>query len=659
MKIISEFKKRPLARLGLFVATMLLSQGVQAQDWYKYDSLATKYKNEHAVYTNFSGKLVITIEDGNLVANNYSTIEKLYLDDQSLNTVNREYFEYGDFNQLTGYSALTYLPARGKTYKRVGCNTFGSGRPADYTFYDDSRIAVAYFSGLQKRAITETRYSTENTDVHMLSGFIFQDYFESLPIAYASYEVIVPRNVNMEFSVSGSNTAIIKKTTEEKNGRIHYLFTATDIPAAKSFENIPSWRHYMPHVIPYITSFRLDGAKKDSIVSRSPDDLYKYLYNYVRGINFKTDSFITKTVAEITKDDVTPAEKAAHIYKWVQENIHYVAIENGLEGFVPRPADTVYKRMYGDCKDMASICQAMCRKAGVNAYFAWIGTDHMPYKIEDVPLNVNFNHMICAVKDGDDWVFLDGTNRLQPYGCNREDIQGKQALISIDEHNYKIVSIPVEPAEKNVTVDSSHIAIAERKIEGSLSQAYTGHDAMMVGYKLLYNKKKDDREKMIRALTLRGSDKYTQKKFEAKTNKSGKRDVTVNVDFVVEDYVMNAGKKCFVNMNLLHHFEDAHIDMKDRNVPWHYDYKSKHKEVVVLDIPKGYKVDYLPAPVKGSLDNVWNYTITYTADKKHITLTKEYEVNALSINPDRFAANNKLVDDLRKSYRESVVLTTN
>src|SRR6185437_5848516 len=135
---------------------------------------------------------------------------------------------------------------------------------------------------------------------------------------------------------------------------------------------------------------------------------------------------LNNLVSDLIKDDKTQRERAAHIYSWVQKNIHYIAFEKGLEGFIPRPADTVYKRKYGDCKDMSSIIMAMCRKAGLDAHFVWIGTTEKPYTFEETPLPLVSNHMICAVKLGGDWVFMDGTDPALPFGKNREDIQGKE-----------------------------------------------------------------------------------------------------------------------------------------------------------------------------------------------------------------------------------------
>ncbi len=651
-------KLRTAGKLSLTVTALLLTCQVHGQEknMDRYDSIAAKYKNEHAVYTELKQQLVITAEDGKLVANSHYTLEKLFLSDLSLNNYNTDNFYFSSLHQLTDYSGFIYVP-QGRKYKKITSNAFGAGRPHDYVFYDDNRVGQAYYSGVKKNALTETRYSIENADIHMLSPFLFQDF--NLPVVHATFEIIAPNYVNMNFVLKGEHTDAIKQTKEEKNGRIIYTFTATDMPEVKEMDHVPSWRYYVPHVIPYITSYRITGAKKDSVISSNPDMLYKYQYGFIHDINMKHDTFLAKKVAELTKNATSQREKAANIYKWVQQNIHYIAIENGLEGFIPRPADTVFKRNYGDCKDMTSILVTMCRLAKLDAYYTWVGSDELPYTNAETPLICVNNHMICALKINEEWLFLDATNPVQPLGANRDDLQGKEAMIAINEKTYKIVTIPEVAADNNVITDSTYLKLGDGVVTGSVLQQHKGYPAWNIAYMNMHTSREEDRAKAVKAITARGSDRYIQNKYDIAVADIPAKDATIRADFTINNYAQVTGKQCFVNMNLCRTFENKRIDTKDRTVPSYTDYKSKKKEVVVLEIPKGYKVSYLPKPAKGSVPGLWSYNISYKADKNKITLTKEYEVNTRSIASAKFADNNKMVDDLRKIYKESVVLTAN
>ena len=46
-------------------------------------------------------------------------------------------------------------------------------------------------------------------------------------------------------------------------------------------------------------------------------------------------------------------EKAKAIFKWVQDNINYVAFGDGYGGFIPEGASATCDTRYGDCKAMS------------------------------------------------------------------------------------------------------------------------------------------------------------------------------------------------------------------------------------------------------------------------------------------------------------------
>ncbi len=635
---------------GIFMAALFVACSLQAQE---YDSLAVKYKNEDAVVAHYTRHLVISNEGGELVANSYFTKEKLFITDLSRGVYNTDYFFHSDFHQLNDLTAVAMLPTK-SGYRKVPCYNFAEVNPErDNVFYDDNRYVIVSYSGLLKNSVTRTRYAIEHTDLHMIPAFSYQG---NLPVDEAIFEVTVPNYVNMGFVLKGTDTGMIHKTVEEKAGKITYKFTINNVKAVKDYDHVPSGNYYITHIIPYITSYKLSEASKKVDMLGNPDQLYKYMYKNVRNRNLKEDTLLNNTVAEITRFDVSKRDKAMHIYQWVQKNLHYIAFEKGLEGFVPRDAAQVLKRKYGDCKDMAGVLVTMCRKAGLDAYFTWIGTRDIPYSFNETPLPLVCNHMICALKLGDEWIFMDGTHPYIPFGQNPGGIQGKEAMIAIDEKNYKIVTIPVTSSDKNQLVDSTYMKFNNFRITGTVKQSYTGYKAWELGVKKMYIKG-DDWDKEVLSLTERGSDKYRKDKHAVYTGLTPDKSATIEAEFTVDDYVHKAGKQTYINMNVRHTFEDNRIDTEDRNFPVYFNYQHLTKEVVVLEIPKGYKVSYLPKSSQGSVDGLWSYKITYKAEKNKITLIKEYELSALAASPKMFAANNKMVDELKKQYRETVVLT--
>jgi len=464
--------------------------------------------------------------------------------------------------------------------------------------------------------------------------------------------------MKIKFVLVGEYAAKVKQTTEEDGSNMIYTWTAEDLPAIKSYTDAPNVSYYALHIMPYIDNYQGPDDEKQKHILGNPDDLYHYYYKFIKNVNKEESEIISNTVAEITKGDVTQRQKAEHIYHWVQQNMHYVAFEDKLNGFIPRDAKDICKNKFGDCKDMTSIQVAMYRKAGIPAYFTWIGTRDKPYTYEQVPLPVADNHMICTIHIDDQWIFLDGTHPFIPFGIPPSAIQGKEALVGIDATTYKIIKVPERAATENTSTDSSFIQINGTDLDGTANIKYTGYPAWYIGTIMTY-RNETEKDEAIRSLTSRGSNKFIQNDYTYNIANNFNKDASITSKFQIKGYVQNLGKEYYVNMNLLRSYEGEHVDDMNRKASIEHTYKIRSKQVVVLDIPKGYKVSYLPPNDQMSVNGLLSYKISYTKTAKQVILTKEYELQTLYVTAAQFAEQNKLVEGLKKQYKESVVFTAN
>lgn len=616
------------------------------------DGIYTRYKNEQAVITNIKEQLVIKNEKGHLVAKSNISKEEMLIGELSPGIYNKEYIFHSYFNQLEDYNAEALILGKNgyKKLNSVSSKTIPS--EDNNVFYDDSKQTEVSFSGLTPKSLLRTNYTISHTDLHMLPAFYFQ---ENLPIVQSTYEVTAPKYVNMKFVIKGSHADMIKQSKEENKNTVTYTFISNNVPAFKDYGDVPSTAWYALHVVPYISSYELPGQELSEMLS-DPAHLYSYFYNFIRSINIKGDDEINRMVATITSGDKTQKEKAAHIYQWVQQNMHYIAFEDSLEGFIPRQASDIYKRKFGDCKDMASILTAMCRAAGIDAYFTWIGTRSKPYTYEETPLPMVANHMICTIKIGVEWIFLDGTHPLIPFGSVPAGIQGKEAMVAIDDKQFKIILVPETDGQYNVTTDSTFLNINGNQAYGKTSICFHGYPSWEMQTLMMYNRN-EDRDKIVRDINSRGSNKYIQKNYQYTQSDTGYKSCRLTADFTIDDYVQKVGKDYFVNMNARRYFEGNNIDTIGRDIPVYFKYKDIEQEVVILQIPTDYHVSYLPPEDSGYLKDEWEYKIRYNVEGKTVTLLKEYKMLSMSILSKNFISHNKMIDHLQKQYKESVVLT--
>src|SRR5690606_19371744 len=206
-----------------------------------------------------------------------------------------------------------------------------------------------------------------------------------------------------------------------------YIWQMSDSERDELFSDAPARSYYSPHLIFYVKNFKTDKGVQP--VVGSVDNLYKFYYQTVDGIN-KTDQTALKNFTlELIKGLTTDSDKTKVIFDYVQTKINYVAFEAGMGGFIPRDAADVFQKKYGDCKDMSNLRNEMHNYAGVESYTAWIGTRHNNYTYENVPSPIVDNHMIAVAKRDGEYTFLDATGQFTLFPGFTAFIQGKQALL--------------------------------------------------------------------------------------------------------------------------------------------------------------------------------------------------------------------------------------
>ncbi|RZK99397.1 MAG: hypothetical protein EOO89_31150, partial [Pedobacter sp.] len=165
----------------------------------------------------------------------------------------------------------------------------------------------------------------------------------------------------------------------------------------------------------------------------------------------------------------TTKEKTKRIYNWVQDHVKYVAFEDGYGGFIPRDANLVCDRRFGDCKDMANLLVKMLNMAGVSAHHTWIGTRDIPYSYNQIPTTNVDNHMIAVFNDNGN-VYLGG-----PIGSDT----GLSSTVSIVGSNVGIGN--VTPTTKLDVVGTTTIGSSIQAINAASSTASANYIRAVAG----------------------------------------------------------------------------------------------------------------------------------------------------------------------------------
>ncbi|NQU32148.1 MAG: transglutaminase family protein, partial [Bacteroidetes bacterium] len=513
-----------------------------SDEFNRYNQL---FPDDDKIRINYQTDVDIEIVNNEIEIKMTTLEEELYLN-ASAGHYSEQSIPFSTFYELTDIEASSFSFQNDK-YKQIKVKDFKTKDDINGTaFYDDSKRVSFIYSNLHKGSKSTLLYKETIKDPRLLKPFFF-GYFSS--VLSSSLVITADKNITMEFKEFNTENIDLSFTKKEKNGNIIYHWVAKNIDKYESEDNSSNFRNYLPHIVPIIKSYNIKGKQVNLL--NNVDGLYGWYYSLVKDVNKgKPNVELVKLVNSLTAGKETEIEKVRSIYYWVQQNIKYVAFEYALGGFVPRKANDVFLKKYGDCKDNSSILQQMFKIAGIKSYLTWIGTRDIPYTYGGVPTPSSANHMIITYINDSLTYFLDATGRYHSLGLPTSFIQGKEALISIDADNYEIKEVPVIIAENNFISDSINLEIEDATLSGK-GIIYTNGYFKTTFFEMLEHQESSTELDNFYNLNLgKGSNKFLIVDFNETNKFDYDKDFIVDYSFNINDYVLLAGDEMYVNLNL-------------------------------------------------------------------------------------------------------------
>lgn len=624
---------------GIFVFT------ASAQN--SLDEYKKKYPDFNEIVVNDLQSYDFSIENNKLKIIQNNHYESEILTENGIQN-NKESFTYSELVKLLGYDAYTILNESGKEkkIKVTQTNEIQSGQSS--VFYDNVKERQLIFPSLEAGAKKVYNYQTEFIDPFLLHKFIFGSGF---PIKNSTLEIKTDKNIHIGYKIFNDESHLIEFSKTEKKGKWIYKWTMKDVLPIKFEGNSPGYLHLIPHINIFIEDYSINNNKVE--VLGDINKLFKYYKDFTKNLNQTEDPNLKAITQKITENLPSEEEKVKSIFYWVKENIKYIAFENGYEGFIPREASLICERKFGDCKDMASIITAMAKYANIkNVYICWIGTREIPYSYNELPTPAVDNHMIAVYKKGEDYIFLDATDKETLYGIPTAFIQGKEALFSYDE-NYKIITVPIVPAERNEVNELVQFAIENDKLVGSGKVQFNGYSRSNI-LSRIGDATNKTRFEMIKSLVLKGNNKFNLKDYSEENIKDIDKPYQVNYNFDLGNYIIKADKEIYVNLFLEKPFEKLTIE-KDRAAKFEFDFLSFVNSHYELEIPKNYTVKYLPKNF--SLDNDYlKVDFVYEIKNNKILLNIQLKQKKLLLDKTDFETWNNTIKTLKNNYTETLIL---
>lgn len=557
----------------------------------------------------------------------------------------KDYLKFSDglfFNDEVSIDNLKAINAKGKDIMvQKLCGSYQQ----DDIFHSDTKVCSIRFPLDEKGKAFTYSYQNNFRDVKYLTSLYFHN---PIPSVEKIIEFRIPAWLESDLREFNFAKGVVEKTSVKENDITRVTYKMKDVPGFHRESSSPNHAISFPHIICVNKAFTENG--KRNVLFESVKDLYSWYHSVCTSIGNEPSALKGK-VDELTAGKKTDMEKIESLFYWVQDNIRYIAFEDGIMGFKPDAAQNVFNKKYGDCKGKANLLKEMLKLAGYDARLTWIGTSDLPYDYSLPSLAVD-NHMICTVIVNGKRYFLDGTEDYIALNDYAQRIQGKQVLIEDGDH-YIIDKIPDFQAERNKVNRVTKMSIEESVLKGNTAVEYNGESKIML-QRIYSSMRSENKKDALSGFLKRNDDNIELNNIREPDFKERQKALQVNFDFTANNQVTKTGNELYVVMDWDKEFSGMEFT-DDRKNDYEFNQKYFLTSQAELVIPAGYKVDYLPESFKKVTPD-YSFEGQFVNKGQSVVYTKKIIVNKPILYKANFEEWNSFIKSINKFYNDQVVL---
>lgn len=457
--------------------------------------------------------------------------------------------------------------------------------------------------------------------------YVFENdwwFADPLPVRTARLTLDIP--ARWEFTANWFNHPDVKPQSPSPN---EYVWEIDNLPGVDIEPQMPPWKTVAGWMG---LKFFPQDPRLRAKATGSWSDVGLWFYALDQTQREATPAIKTK-VSELTAGMTDPVQKIRAITQYVQQNIHYFAVEVGIGGWQPHSAGDVFANGFGDCKDKENLLVTMLGEAGIRAYDVSVD-DRRGFIRKGFP-SISMDHAILAVKLPDGTpdaglysvvndpqlgrlLFFDPTNEYVPLGYIPYYLQDSYALVVAPDGGH-LVKLPLLPPSTNRLLRTAQLTLTPAgNLSGEIQELRWGGPASSERAAFVETQPSKRAEIFENFLgTFLNSFQLTGASLGNLNNYD--QTLTLDYKFVAPNYAKSAGSLMIVSPRVVGDKYTGNLDLftidgKPRQYPIQFDEASLQTDVFDIKLPAGYVPDGLPQPVQASCDYATYRSNTTVAD---------------------------------------------
>lgn len=493
--------------------------------------------------------------------------------------------------------------ANGMVIRKLKNNEITDHSAFEGTF-SDNRMRVADLTQGRYPYTVEFEYEVAYKFLYNIDGSAINPY-ENVSVQHASYQLNFPEELRPRYKTFNIEQEPTARKIENGFTSLTWSFENLKAP---TFEIYADRKKSVASIKVAPTVFEFEGYAG----SMETWDAYgRWIASLNHGRNALPDETKTR-VGEITGALQTREQKVKALYEYMQNKTRYVSIQLGIGGYQPFEAALVDRTGYGDCKALSNYMIALLEAAGIKAHYALIMAGEDASAIDaDFPSS-QFNHVIVAVPNGPDTLWLECTSQTNPFGYQGTFTGGRKALL-ITDTGAAVVNTLHYPAEVNVQSTSAVVTLsATGEAQATVKRMFSGLQYENGNLNFVVARQYDDQKKWLeRHIDIPSFDIAA---FTFKNIKDKIPSALITAELRMDRFATISGKRIFLIPNLMNRNTFVPEKVTDRKQDVIRRTAYIDVDTIRYHLPEGVYPEFLPEDINVK-NRFGEYEVRYKIDQ--------------------------------------------
>lgn len=494
-------------------------------------------------------------------------------------------------------------------------------------------------------SVIEFSYKHTSSYFTKIEDWSFQ---EDIPVNYVDYYIYIPEYLRYRTLITGyvDIERDVKIINTGRFGEVKYGYKSKNVPALKienyvfDNENSKSVLKNEIATIDYpnrqVKNYTLDweGVAKSLL---EEDDFGKQL---------KQTGFFEKDIDSVVKNSITIENKIDAILTFIQNKISW----NGAYGYL---TDKGVKKAYSDSSGNVAEVNINLINAlnylGIKSYPVLVST--RGNGIVAYPSRYGFNYLIVGALVDGKYVLLDATDKLSTKNIlPLKALSWKGRLIVNEKETVEIFLENLKKSNKNITGQFN--IYGDGKLEGKIRNQLFDYFAYDYRKKGFLKNNQFTTENIEREYPFMKINDYLVQNKEELT-KPIIETFDLKHDFLTE----KIGEHIYFSPMLMFQINDNPFKNNERLYPIDFNFPLKESYNLLINIPEGFEVDFLPEQINLKTDNEYLvFKMSVLKKEKLLHVIATFEINSAFVPSKHYSSLKEFYKEMIKKQSEKIIL---